>query len=109
MLILFDHNVPRPLSRHLYGHTVHTAAEMGWAERPDGALIGLAESNGYELLITGDGNIKDQQNLADRSLAVLVLLRNHWPSVRLQVDQIRAAIEEMAPGGYVEIPIPYID
>ena len=41
----------------------------------NGELLDIAESEGYELLITTDQNIRHQQNLAGRRLAVIVLLR----------------------------------
>ncbi len=54
MLILLDHATPRPLRRHLPGHTVHTAAQMGWDLLSDGTLLTIAEEAGYNLLITPD-------------------------------------------------------
>ena len=106
MLILLDHATPRPLRRHLPGHTVHTAAQMGWDLLSDGTLLTIAEEAGYNLLITPDQKIWRQQNLIGRKIAILVLMKNDWSLVRPRVDDINAAISRIQPGDYVEIAIP---
>ena len=63
MNILFDNNVPAPLRRHLSGHMVKTAWEMGWHELSNGTLLTAAENAGFPLMITGDKNLAYQQNL----------------------------------------------
>ncbi len=50
-----------------------TAYELGWSTVTNGDLIRLAEQEGYELLITTDTNLRYQQNLRQRSIAILVL------------------------------------
>ena len=73
MRILFDHNAPRQLRRHLVGHDVDVAEERGWATLVNGALLDRAEEAGYEVVITADKNMPYQQNYgppklrADRS------------------------------------------
>jgi hypothetical protein len=79
MKILFDQGTPVPLRRQLQEHSVDTAYERGWSHLTNGALLAAAEAAGYELLITTDRNLKYQQNLAGRSLAILVLLSASWP------------------------------
>ena len=74
MKILFDQGTPVPLRRYLSGHRVDTAYERGWAALANGNLITAAEQDGYGLLITTDQNLRYQQNLAGRQLAILVLL-----------------------------------
>ena len=73
MRLLFDQGTPVPLRRSLSGHDVATAYELGWSTITNGDLIRLAEQEGYELLITTDTNLRYQQNLKDRNLAILVL------------------------------------
>ena len=73
MRILFDQGTPAPLRRWLTAHTVSTAYEQGWSTVTNGDLIRLAEQKGYDLLITTDTNLRYQQNLEDRSIAILVL------------------------------------
>ena len=105
MKILFDQGTPAPLRRHLDGHVVDTAAERGWSDSDNGDLIDSAEQAGYDVLITTDQNLRYQQNLAGRRLAVVVLLSTAWPKVRLRVDDIRTALDQIGPGDLREVLI----
>ena len=106
MKILLDHGTPRPLRRELSGHTVDTAADKGWDRLANGDLIDSAEQDGYEVLITTDQNMRHQQNLAGRGLAIVVLLSGAWPYAESRVEDIRAAIVEAQPGELREVYIP---
>ena len=57
--------------------------------------------------MTGDKNIRYQQNLAGRKIAVIVLSTPQWPAVRLCVKEIAAAVNAATPGSYAEVQIPY--
>ena len=92
MRILFDQGTPVPLRRSLDGHLVATAYELGWSTVTNGDLIRLAEQEGYELLITTDTNLRYQQNLRQRSIAILVLTTTSWPRIRQFSVEIQAAI-----------------
>ena len=105
MKILFDQGTPAPLRRHLPGHTVRTAYEEGWSAFSNGDLLKVAEESGYNLLVTTDRNLRYQQNLRERQIAIVVLLSTSWPRIRLRADNIRETINAMRSGGYVEIPI----
>ena len=106
MRILFDHNAPRQLRRHLVGHDVDVAEERGWARLVNGALLDQAEQAGYEVLITADKNMPFQQNLASRSLALIVLGANRWPLIEPRIEDVRIALEGVQPGELREVPIP---
>lgn len=72
MRILFDQGTPAPLRRHLGDHTVDTVAERGWSELGDGELFERAESEGYDVLVTTDQNLRHQQwHARRRGLALL--------------------------------------
>jgi hypothetical protein len=71
MKVLFDQNVPTKLRRFLRLHWTTTAAELGWSELKNGDLLAIAESAGFEILITCDQNLEYQQNLSGRKIAVL--------------------------------------
>ena len=105
MRILFDQGTPVPLRRHLTSHVVDTAFERGWSALHNGALLHVAEQEGYDLLMTTDQNLRYQQRLADRQLAIIVLLSTSWPRIQLRVDTIQAAVASIVAGGYQEIPI----
>lgn len=71
----------------------------------NGELLDRAEADGYQLLVTTDQNLRHQQNLVGRRLAIIVLLAASWPRIQLHVDDIRSAVDRVGPGAYVEIPI----
>jgi len=105
MKILFDQGTPVPLRIHLTDHTVHTAYECGWQSLENGELSN-AELEKYEVLVTTDENLRYQQNLGNRKIAIVVQLSTSWPRIRQQVVKIRKAIAQMSYGSYHEIPIP---
>ena len=105
MKLLFDQGTPVPLRRHLTDHSVDTAADRGWSDVDNGDLLEKAEEDGYEVLITTDQNMRYQQNLSGRRLAIVVLLSTAWPDVRLRIDEIRKAVIDTRPGDVRNVPI----
>jgi hypothetical protein len=103
MRILFDQGTPVPLRQHLTSHRVDTAFERGWSTLRNGELLDVAEHERYDLLITTDQNLRYQQQLAARQLAIIVLLSTSWPRIQRRVAAIQAAVERVVPGGYEEI------
>lgn len=102
MKIVFDKCVPRPLRRHLPGHEIRTAEEMGWGTLVNGDLIAAAEQQ-FEVIITSDQQWKYQQNLTGRKIAIVVLPTNFMPAVLELAPKIRAALTTIKPGDYLEI------
>jgi hypothetical protein len=84
---------------------VDTAFEHGWSALHNGELLDVAEQEGYDLLMTTDQNLRYQQHLANRQLAIIVLLSTSWPRIQLRIDAIQAVVESIMPGGYQEIAI----
>ena len=107
MKILFDQGTPAPLRRHLFEHSVDTTFEMGWSNVRNGELLDLAEQGVYEILITTDQQLRNQQNLSDRQIAVLALLSTSWPRIKLRTDEIRKVVEGIRPREYREMSIWY--
>jgi predicted nuclease of predicted toxin-antitoxin system len=105
MRILFDHGTPAPLRRGLTNHIVITAHEMGWAKLDNGALLAAAETD-FDVLVTTDRNLRFQQNLSGRRLAILVLPTTSWPKIQSHQAQIAIAIEALHPGEVVELSLP---
>jgi len=89
--ILLDANTPAPLARFLRGHDVVRADELGWQGLENGALLDAAEQAGFDLLLTCDQNVPDQQNFASRRLALVILSSNHWPTLRRIAARIATA------------------
>ena len=107
MLILFDHGTPRTLARWIDGHMVVQAIARGWDRLSNGALLQAAEDAGFDLLLTTDKNMRYQQNLKDRKIAIVILGNSRRPAVIRYVDRVLEAINAAAPGSYVEVDIPY--
>ena len=102
MKILFGQGTPAPLRRTLSGHTVTTAFEKGWAKPGNGDLLREAERE-FDLLITMDQNLRYQQNLTGRRVAVLVLPTTSWQRIQLHQMEIATAIGKIKPGDYVTL------
>ena len=73
----------------------------------NGELLTAAETAAFEIFLTTDKNIRYQQNLADRIIAIVVLSNSRWPVVRLHVNRVVAAIAAAKPGSYTEVEIPH--
>jgi hypothetical protein len=104
MRILFDQGVPRGLAASLRRHVVTHARTLKWEKISNGALLRLAEEAGFELLLTTDKNVRYQQNLMGRRIALVVLGNSPWWLVRQHLDEIVAAA---TPGSYAEVEIPF--
>ncbi len=107
MLVLFDNGTPRTLARYLIGHHAVTEARAReWEELENGELLTAAEAAGFEVLVTTDKNLRYQQNLAGRKIAIVVLGQGRWSVIKRHVAQIVAAVNAATPGSFAEIEIP---
>jgi hypothetical protein len=106
MRVLFDQATPLPMRAYLVGHSVRTAAQQGWAALRNGDLLMVAEEAGFDILLTTDKNMRYQQNLAARKIAIVVLGRQQWPQLRLHMQRVTDAIQAATPGSYAEVEIP---
>ncbi len=91
-----------PLRHALTGHAVSTAHEMAWTGLDNGALLKAAETH-FDALITTDQNLRYQQNLSGRRLAILVLPTTSWPKIRAHAAQVVAAVNALRAGDVVEL------
>ena len=106
MLILFDHVTPSGVARFLPGHTITKARELGWDTLANGDLLAAAERAGFDVVLTADKNMRYQENLRGRRIALVVLGTPQWPVVRLYGEKIAAAVNAATPGSYTEIDLP---
>jgi hypothetical protein len=104
--VLFDQGTPAPLRKSLVNHEVTTAHEQGWSQLQNGELIATAEASGFEVFVTTDKNLKYQQNLAGRSLAIVVLLTTSWPRIKGHLPVVVEAINQAQRGSYREVSVP---
>lgn len=80
---------------------------QGWERLDNGALLGAAEAAGFEVFITSDKNLRYQQNLAGRKIALVILGQGQWPAIRPHVGRILDAVNTAKPGSFIEVEIPY--
>lgn len=87
MRVIFDENVPAPLRRHLSGYEVTTLQEQGWSGISNGDLIERVDGR-FDVLILADKNLRYQQNLTTRRVALIELPTNRWPQVANLASQL---------------------
>jgi hypothetical protein len=102
MRILFDQGTPAPLRHALAPHEVSTAFELGWSNLENGDLLRAAEGR-FEVFITTDQNLRYQQNLTGRQLAIMVLPTTNWPKIQRHQAEVAAAVNALRPGDYREL------
>ena len=106
MFTVFDQAIPVPIRPYLEGHTVRTAAQQGWDKLRNGDLLTAAEEAGFDMLLTTDKNMRYQQNLAGRKIAVVVLGQQQWPRLRPHIQRVIEAVNAATPGSFAEVDIP---
>ena len=105
MRVLFDQGTPVPLRQSLTRHEVATAHERDWSTLKNGELLDTAEKLGFDVLVTTDLNLKYQQNLTSRRIAVVVLSTPSWPRIQRAIAKVVGAIDAASEGSYTEVEI----
>jgi hypothetical protein len=105
MRVPFDNGVPRGVAAALTGHVVEEARDRGWDSLKNGELLDAAEVAGFDVLVTTDRNIRHQQNLTKRKLAVVVLTKASWPLIKGQLAEIGSAVATAVASRLVEVEI----
>ena len=104
MKILLDECTPRLLKRLLSEFNISTVQEIGWTGVTNGALLAMAEGE-FDVFVTTDKNLRYQQNLTGRRLAIIELPTNQVPVVAALVPALREALVNIKVGEFVEIPL----
>lgn len=104
--ILLDQNAPLGLCRALAAYEVVAPRERGWERLSNGDLLRTAEEAGFAILITCDRNLRYQQNLTNRSIALIELTVGFWHIVRDHIEKITLAIDAAQPGSYTVVMLP---
>ena len=105
MKILLDECVPWPAHKLLVGHECKTAQQCGWAGITNGELLRLAEKE-FNLFITSDQNIRYQQNLANRQIAILEFSTNDLRRIQSASELIKTTITNLQPREFRRLEIP---
>ena len=90
MRILFDNGTPRGVAKALLAHVVEEARTRGWDTLRNGELLDAAEAGGFDLFLTTDRNIRYQQNLSRRRIAIVILGKRRWRLIRRRLPEIVA-------------------
>ena len=106
MRVLFDNGTPRGVASALAGHTVEEARSHGWDTLQNGELLDAAEAAGFDVLLTTDRNIRYQQNLTGRKIAIVVLGKARWKFIKKRLPAIVAAVAAAMAGSFAEVEIP---
>jgi hypothetical protein len=98
MRILIDECIDERFRNSFPGHDCQTARYAGFAGLQNGALLAAAEAAKFEIFLTVDQGIEYQQNLAARTLAIIIFrtrsnrlkdLLPHVPACLAHIASIR--------------------
>ena len=93
----------RPNLAFAPSHLVTTVQELAMAGVSNGELLARLEGQ-FDVLITADKNLRYQQNLSGRSIAIVELPTNRLPALVNLQTQIAAVVEACRPGEYHVFP-----
>ena len=99
MRILLDENLPHPLKQFFSSDEVETVQGLGWAGTKNGDLIARANTQ-FDVLLLADKNLRYQQDLRNRTIALVELPTNRWPILKSMAERIVAAVHASKPGSY---------
>jgi predicted nuclease of predicted toxin-antitoxin system len=106
MRILLDENLDWRLRRDLPDHEVESVPLLGWAGIQNGELLRKAIEAGFAVLITMDGNMVHQQNIARFAIAIIALKArsNRLDDTRPLMKPLLALLPKSKPGTLTFIP-----
>ena len=102
----FDNGPPRGIAAALQEHTVEEARSRGWDSFRNGELLEAAERAGFDVVVATDRNIRHQQNLAGRRIAIVVLSKGRGKPIRSRLPEIATAVGGATAGSFTEVDIP---
>ena len=106
MKVLVDECAPRALKHALaeHGHECLTVQEAGWSGKENGELLALAEAE-FNVLVTLDTNLRYQQNLAGRKIAIVILRAqsNRLSNLKAHFPACASALQAIKPGEIIYV------
>ena len=105
MRLLIDECIDQRLRLLFPAHDCQTAGFANLAGLKNGSLLDAAEAAGFEVLITVDQNIPDQQNLDGRTISLLILCAptNRLRDLEPLVPAANSALGSIGPGRALRI------
>jgi len=101
MRILLDECLLARLRRDLSGREVHTVPHMGWAGVENGRLLRLISAcSQFDVFLTIDKNLPQQQRIKDLPFAVVVLRAksNRFEDTHPLMPEVFRRLPEFQPG-----------
>ena len=102
MRILLDGNSPKPLLGAFQGYFATTVQAQGLAGTRNGTLLVIIEEQ-FDVFLTADKNLRYQQNLSGRTVAIVELPTNRLPLIRPPFLLLATTVVTIKPGEYVQI------
>jgi predicted nuclease of predicted toxin-antitoxin system len=108
MKLLIDECIDERLRLSFPEHECSTARFSGLSGLKNGQLLDAAEAAGFDVLITVDRSIPNQQNLGGRRVSILILCAatSRLRDLLLLVPAAKDALSSIAPGAVTTIRSP---
>ena len=106
MRVLLDNGTPRGVGAALKNHVVEECRSRGWGSFRNGELLDAAEADGFDVLVTTDRNMRHQQSLTGRKIAVVILSKGRWRLIKARLASIAATVAAAQPGNFTDVDIP---
>ena len=105
MRLLLDECVDEGFRYHCTGHECQTWRYAGLAGLANGALLTAADRAGFDVLITVDQNMPNQQSLHGRSISLLVVRprTTNLDDLLALLPDVLEALETLSPCEVVRI------
>ena len=96
--------MPRRLKREFVGHEVSTVDEAGFKGLKNGQLLRIA-SEAFDVLITVDRKLSQEQRIADFEIAVMLLIArcNRFEDLEPLIPGVIDGLRAIKPGEAVEV------
>ncbi len=95
--VILDENLPQPLRLHLDEFEVVTVGYMGRSGIQNGELVLLADAD-FDVLVTGDKNLRYQQDLKGRTIAIVKVPYTRLDQLVEMLPSVLTAIRVRIPG-----------
>ena len=107
MRLLLDECIDEGLRHHFTGHECQSCRYAGLAGLANGVLLAAADQAGFEVLITVDQNMPNQQSLRGRSISLMVVRARttNLDDLLALLPDMLDALEILGPGEVVLIGI----
>ena len=93
------------MRKMLTEHECTNPYKCGWSGVTNGELLKLAQ-NEFELFVTSDQNLRYQQNLTGRRIAILELSTNDLRRILAAESSIIEAIASIKGSEFLQLEIP---